>query len=245
MTATLATRSPRELVATEQTPLSAACGREPRYLWLTCRLAAVVDLIDESVTRYGTSSTPITGSGPTDLMVRASELPPRPGFEGEGTTLRSRALDAIGELRAALTASEREVASFAGIDRNTVRSWRLGERSPYPATVRRLFELQSVVRVVDALQFPGGVRAWLAGAGPEGVPRREILQGSGGIAALTAELRPAFFERPTRSSLPTGDELDALDALGGVSTLAGDEEFSSELRPGTFDEPVVRARKVP
>jgi len=238
MTPTATSRAPRVLIDEESTPLTTALGRSAHLRLLGGRLDQITTRMDEALAAYGHASTVVSEPASSDLfMTRASQARPAVGGD-EGDALRQRALDAIGELRSALLASESGVAAIAGIDRNTVRTWRRGERDPYPATVRPLFELQSLVRIVEALEFPGGARAWLTGPGPQGSTRLEVLHRSGGVDELAAELRPDFFTRTVPSTLPIGDELDELDA---------DEAGHGGVRhvPGSFSEPVVRTRTVP
>ena len=83
---------------------------------------------------------------------------------------------------------------------------------------------------------PAVRRAWLAGAGPDGAIRLDVLHRSGGAGELAAELRPEFFTTVVPSTLPTGEELDASEAI---------EDYRVEHVAGSFSEPVVHTRTVP
>jgi DNA-binding transcriptional regulator YiaG len=192
--------------------------------------------MDEAIAAYGHASTPVSDAASGELLSNRAPEARAVTVTDEGDAIRQRALDAIGELRGVLLASESGVAEIAGIDRNTVRTWRKGERDPYPATVRPLFELQSLVRIVEALGYPGGARAWLSGTGPQGATRLDVLHRPGGVDVLAAELRPEFFTTALPSTLPTGDELDAAGSA---------EDYQVEHAPGSFSQPVVRTRTVP
>ncbi len=232
MTPTFTTRAPYALIDDERTPLSTDPGGSTPRFPLVRRFDAITELMDEAIATYGFTSTQLSESREFLLGHALDEST----VDEAGDDLRRRTLAAIGELRSALLASETGVAAIVGIDRNTVRSWRRDERDPYPATVRQLFELQSLVRVVDALEFPGGARAWLYGEGPQGATRLDVLKRPGGVKELSAELRPAFFTRAIPSTLPAADEFDDDDQAANHSV--------GHVR-GSFAEPVVRIRKVP
>lgn len=57
----------------------------------------------------------------------------------------SIAVSAFDEVKGGIGLSVRETARIVGLSHNTVQSWRKGEREPYPATIRRLLEVSSLV----------------------------------------------------------------------------------------------------
>lgn len=147
--------------------------------------------------------------------------------------LRERALAAIADIRSTLAISDAASASLVRVARNTLASWRKGERDPYPATVRTLFEIHGVVAAASTL-LGEGARSWFHGyVGAE--TRLDLLAHEGGVQRIAAELRAQLFPGVGTHTLPTADDLD--DAVN--------EEFEQSMyAPEAFTQPVVRRRRV-
>lgn len=147
--------------------------------------------------------------------------------------LRKRALAAIADIRSTLTISDAATASLVRVARNTLASWRKGERAPYPATVRRLFEVHGVVSAASAL-LGGDTRNWFHGyVGDE--TRLSVLAREGGVQRITAELRAQLFPGVGTHTLPTTEDFD-----GPMK-----EEFDPVVyTPEAFTQPVARRRPV-
>lgn len=101
---------------------------------------------------------------------------------------------------------------------------------PYPATVRRLFDLHALLGSLDRAMGTGRARLWLADAGPAGVIRRERLEDDAGLRSVIAEASTMLFEAPTVAPL------QALDF---------EEEGLRDVvaRPDAFSGPVRRVRR--
>lgn len=148
---------------------------------------------------------------------------------GENDHRRRRALAAVDSARALLDVSDSTAASILGVTRNTLRSWRRAERFPYPATVRRLMEVDSILRSAVALLGVHETRNWLAGS-VDGRNRADVLGDDDGIARLSAELRTSLFSGAGPSSLPTAEHHEA------QATDSEDSEFTYQPQP--FSGPV-------
>jgi hypothetical protein len=156
----------------------------------------------------------------------------------DDVALRDRALVAINEICTALSISETKATLLVGVARNTVASWRRRERTPYPATVRKLFEVHSLVSAATALFGRGGAQRWFIGFTNEGPSRLEVLRTPAGIQVLAGELRALLVRGSGAPALPTPAEFDRMD----------EEELVEELTvyaPDAFAGSVVRPRQVP
>lgn len=120
---------------------------------------------------------------------------------------RGQVLRAVDEIEEVLGLSETATAGIIGIARNTLASWRKKERDPYPATVRNIFEVQSVVAAATALFGVDDARSWFAGRSDTDKVRRDLLGSREGIDFLTTEMRSSIF-RGAPSVLPLPDEFD-------------------------------------
>jgi transcriptional regulator with XRE-family HTH domain len=149
--------------------------------------------------------------------------------------LRERALAAIADIRSTLVISDAAAASLVRVARNTLASWRKGERDPYPATLRMLFEIHSVVAAASAL-LGDDARSWFHGyAGDE--TRLSVLAHDGGAQRIAAELRARLFPDSGTPTLPTADDTDAEGpAVEGIDEVA--------YIPDAFTQPVARRRRV-
>jgi transcriptional regulator with XRE-family HTH domain len=147
--------------------------------------------------------------------------------------LRERALAALRDLRATLAISDASTASMVGIARNTLASWRRGERAPYPATVRRLFEVHSVVAAATALRGAADAGAWFHSQLGDST-RVDLLRTDDGLRRLAAEVRSHLFGGVGARTLPDVAELEVND----------DNEGDAEYRPETYAGPIVLPPKV-
>lgn len=117
------------------------------------------------------------------------------------------ALEAIGRIRGLLGLSEERAASLVSIARGSVRNWRTGESTPYPATVRRLFEIDGVLAAADRALGPR-LQLWLQAPGDDGRPRLETIQREDGPASLSREISELVFTNRLPSLLPTIADFD-------------------------------------
>ena len=133
------------------------------------------------------------------------------------------ALDAMSRVRGLLGLSEERAASLVSIARGSVRNWRTGDSTPYPATVRRLFEIDGVLTAADRTLGPG-LQLWLQAPGPDGTPRIETIEREDGPASLSREISELVFKNRGPSLLPTGadfDDEDPTDQHRQLSTVEG------------------------
>ena len=81
------------------------------------------------------------------------------------------ALAAVSDIQRWLAIGQDQVAALAGYAPRSVKNWREG-MDPYPATVRRLFDLHALLRSLDRAMGTEGARLWLADADPSRQPTR-------------------------------------------------------------------------
>lgn len=150
----------------------------------------------------------------------------------EDNARRVSALAAIRRIQDTLGISETDAAALVGVSRNTVRSWRHEERFPYPATVRRLMEVNSVLASVTTLLGADRITAWLSEP-IDGRRRSEMLADDDGLQLLMAELRRGLFASSPVRTLPSADELD-------------DESVADEpaYAPEAFTAPIKRRKRI-
>lgn len=139
------------------------------------------------------------------------------------------ALAAVGRIQKCLSIGQDQVATLAGYAPRSLKNWREG-MDPYPATVRRLYDLDALL---DSLTRKMGVeraRLWLAATSRDGVRRRDHLGDDEGVRLVISEASDILFERPTVRSI---HELDF------------EEEQTHEVsrRTDLFTGPVQRARR--
>jgi transcriptional regulator with XRE-family HTH domain len=143
---------------------------------------------------------------------------PSPDQPVEASPLRARALSAVSHLAESLGLAESRVADLAGISRNSVRNWRNGQ-DPYPATVKRLFQLSNLVSALEGALGPALLSAWLddqVGL----VTRRELLAHPDGLNRVTRDAAEILFKRPS-SALPPrellGEDVAPMDEESGYA----------------------------
>ena len=147
----------------------------------------------------------------------------------DGSALRDRALAVLADLRSTLAISDASAAAVVGIARNTLASWRSGKRVPYPATLRRLFEVHSVVAAASAL-LGAEAGTWFHGHVGEST-RLTLLRTDEGLQRLTRELRSQLFGGVGARSLPDAAEIE----FDGDGEGEGDVEY----RPEAYAEPIA------
>lgn len=191
---TFAKAQPRSLLDYSETPFTVTAGQSGRVRTLR-RIDAITQFVDSAL-----ASCEIGTPLPVDLGWNV--MPMSPETSDDGTELRDRSLTALDEIRATLGLSEVKLAALVGIARNTLASWRRHERVPYPATVRTLFEVHSIVAAATALLEHAGAQQWFLGYTNEGRARLDILGSPDGVQTLAAELRSALFPATAPSTLP-------------------------------------------
>lgn len=138
------------------------------------------------------------------------------------------ALAAAADLQSWLGIGQDDVAHLAGYSPRSTKNWRDG-MAPYPATVRRLFEIHALVGSLTRHLGSDGVLVWLADAAPDGRPRRDLLGEDDGLRTVASEAATLLFERPAPDVRTTQME----EPDGPVSPP----------RPELFTGPVRRARR--
>lgn len=141
------------------------------------------------------------------------------------------ALAAVADLQRWLAIGQDQVATLAGYAPRSVKNWR-EHMDPYPATVRRLFDVHALIGSLTRSMGTEGARLWLADAGKDAVSRRDRLVDDAGLRAVISEAAATLFEPPT---------------VPGLHDLDFDEEGPAAIprRPDLFSGPVRRARRRP
>jgi hypothetical protein len=163
---------------------------------------------------------------PTERVGDFEELfrptPPAPPSPAE------RALAAVSDVQAWLGIGRDDVAQLAGYSPRSIKNWREG-MDPYPATVRRLFDIHALVGALERQMGSDGARVWLADAAADGRARRDLLGEEAGLRALVSEAAAVLFEPPVRDA----------------RTVELEEPAHPEIqpRPELFAGPVRRTRR--
>ena len=132
------------------------------------------------------------------------------------------ALSAFDRVRDRLGLTDERTAELVGVARGSVRNWRQGNKQPYPATVRKLHEVDAVLTAAESVIGPR-LDVWLRATGPSGVPRLDALATADGIALLMEELSPMLFPRTATRLLPSTYEIttdDGDDPVGSAVAAA-------------------------
>jgi transcriptional regulator with XRE-family HTH domain len=130
------------------------------------------------------------------------------------------AIAALARIRTALRVTEEQAAAMVGIARGSVRNWRQGKASPYPATVRRLFEVDALVTALS-VTLGDSLPVWLQARNASGATRMATLAEPGGSAHLMDEVSSILFPTQSVRLLPSADELDTDDLTSGEAEPAG------------------------
>lgn len=116
----------------------------------------------------------------------------QPGDPG----IRELALGAVESLRRWLGLTDEQVATLVGIAPRSIPNWRNRGHQPYPATVRRLFEVHNLVAALVRRLGMHETSLWL-GQVEGGSSRLDRLRG-GGFQTVLSEAAPLLFARPGR-----------------------------------------------
>lgn len=139
------------------------------------------------------------------------------------------ALAAVFDIEQWLAVGQDQVAVLARYAPRSVKNWREG-MDPYPATVRRLFDLHALLGSLARAIGVEEARLWLANAGATGVSRLERLGDDEGLRSVIAEASTILFEPPTVASL------HALD-------FEEEPHVDVAQRPDSISGPVRRIRR--
>ena len=167
---------------------------------------------------------------PADVIGDMRTWPPLREQPGTRSPAQA-ALAAVSDIQRWLAVGQDKVASLAGYAPRSVKNWREG-MDPYPATVRRLFDLHALLGSLDRAMGTEGARLWLAlgDTGPGRESRRQRLADEAGLRSVVSEAAATLFETPTVAPL------HALDF---------DEAASRDVepRPDLFSGSVRRVRR--
>jgi hypothetical protein len=141
------------------------------------------------------------------------------------------ALAAVADLQRWLAIGQDQVATLAGYAPRSVKNWR-GQMDPYPATVRRLFDVHALISSLTRAMGTEGARLWLADVGNGETSRRDRIVDDAGLRSVISEASTALFEPPS---------------VAPLHDLDFDEEVPAAIsrRPDLFSGPVRRARLRP
>lgn len=223
---------PRQLVDETETPLGTLEYRYRRLGGLREQIRVFEKQIDEVIAEASLAGTPVTGGVPWVPVVFPVDL----SDVSEAEQLRSRVAAAVSEIRTALALSEQRAARLVGVARNTLASWRRGDRTPYPASVRTLFEVHSIVAAADAFFGPEEAQRWFSAPSVGGAPRSERLFLPDGPRDVMGELRRALFPGGGSRLLPSGADLEE-----GEAPVEGAPGY----HPDAFTGPIRRRRPIP
>jgi hypothetical protein len=143
-----------------------------------------------------------------------------------------RALTAVADLQNWLDLSQAAVAKLTGFSPRSLKNWR-EETDPYPSSVRKLFEVHSLLTSLQEVLGTDRMRAWLAGPSSEGNPRIELLGEDDGVVSLVREAHEVLFPGSARERQPSWQLPDYEEP-----------EIAPQSKPELFGDPVRRARDV-
>jgi transcriptional regulator with XRE-family HTH domain len=223
---------PRQLVDENETPIGALTHRFRSPGGLREKILAFEKQIDKVIDEASFAGTPVIGGFPWTPVVVSQRGVTSRGNDG----LSARVLAAVEEVRATLDLSEQRTAQLLGIARNTLASWRREERAPYPATVRTLFEIHSIVAAANALFGLVDARQWFSIPGESGIARKELLYQSAGSRLVMNELRHAMFPGAGTRTLPSSEEFEEGEIPNGMVPGYDQDAFAG---------PIQRRRNIP
>jgi hypothetical protein len=191
-------------------------------------LAAVSSAINQTIAEVGEQIWVLVRAEPSDVIGDMRNWMPTPDLPATPSPAQF-ALAAVSDIQRWLAVGQDQVAALAGYAPRSVKNWREG-MDPYPATVRRLFDLHALLGSLTQSMGTEGVRLWLADAGSAGVSRRERLADDAGLRSVISEATTTLFEAPT---------------VTPVHALDFDEEAERGVapRPDAFSGPVRRVRR--
>jgi transcriptional regulator with XRE-family HTH domain len=200
------TQAPGQLVA------NVFCSAGHRLV----RLASLVSGLE--VDRHLADATPIACGLGWEVPLRlvqsscpekrsGTDIPPLPANR------RQRATQAIDRLRELCDLSEEKAADVMRVARGSIRSWRAGEREPYPATTRHLFEIDSVVSSLIRSLGHDAAKGWLREAGLKGGTKLDMLSEEDGPERVLDLARQTVFSRRELHMLPSAENIENLDEI--------------------------------
>jgi len=117
------------------------------------------------------------------------------------------ALAAVADIQQWLAVGQDEVARIAGYAPRSAKNWRDG-MDPYPATVRRLFDIHALLGSLTQRIGIEGARLWLADISQRGIRRRDLIEDENGLRTVVSEAASMLFVLPSvGSSLVFEDEV--------------------------------------
>lgn len=195
---------------------------------LADHLAALSASISQTIVDAAEQMWVLLGAEPADVIGDVRTWTPAPELPATRSPAQA-ALAAVADVQRWLAVGQDQVAALASYAPRSIKNWREG-MDPYPATVRRLFDLHALVGSLVRAMGTERARLWLADTDDAGVSRRERLADEEGLRSVINEAATTLFE------VPTVAPLHALDF---------DEEEAQELapRPDMFSGPVRRVRR--
>jgi hypothetical protein len=145
---------------------------------------------------------------------------------------KQRAISAVTDLQKWLDLSQAAVAKLTGFSPRSLKNWR-EETDPYPSSVRKLFEVHSLLTSLQEELGTDRMRAWLAGPSSKGSPRIVVLHEEDGVVSLVREAHEVLFPGSVRERQPSWQLPDHEEP-----------EIAAKNTPDLFGEPVRRDREV-
>lgn len=186
-------------------------------------LAAVSASISQTILDAAEQIWVLLRAEPADVVGDVRAWTPAPEEPATWSPAQA-ALAAVSDIQRWLAVGQDQVAALAGYAPRSVKNWREG-MDPYPATVRRLFDLHALLGSLDRAMGTERARLWLADTS-----RRERLADDSGLRSVIAEATTILFEAPTVAPLHALDFEEERE--GGVGP-----------RPDSFSGPVHRVRR--
>jgi hypothetical protein len=146
---------------------------------------------------------------------------------------KQRAISAVADLQKWLDLSQAAVAKLTGFSPRSLKNWR-EETDPHPSSVRKLFEVHSLLTSLQQELGTDRMRAWLTGPSSKGGSRIGLLQEDHGVVSLVREAHEVLFPATTKERQPSWQLPDYEEP-----------EIEVKSKPELFGEPVRRDRKVP
>ncbi len=191
-------------------------------------LAAVSASISQTILDAAEQIWVLLRAEPADVIGDVRAWTPAPEEPATWSPAQA-ALAAVSDIQHWLAVGQDHVAALAGYAPRSVKNWREG-MDPYPATVRRLFDLHALLGSLDRVMGTERARLWLADTGAAGVSRRERLADEGGLRSVIAEAATTLFEAPTVAPV---HDLDFAEVVGR----------DVEPQPDLFSGQVRRVRR--
>lgn len=117
----------------------------------------------------------------------------------------SDSISAVNDLTSWLHMGRADVAALCGFSVRGSYYWSAEATIPRPSSVRRLFEVHSLVKALVQAIGRSGALEWLQGAGAGGDVRLNTLSTNSGPASLVREAAELLFEKPPREEAPRSE----------------------------------------